>query len=166
MDELDRIIMPEKPLEILIQKIVPELSSPPMLSEQAFEGCDLGDLHALFATPYPYRELTRKRFDILMTILADGYPTREGRHGTHVHLNRLNNKVRACRGSNLIALTKGGAISDRYNYQVVLDLEDTVVGTPNEDFALDALPGDVFTLGIHSGQLLWVDALKVRIRDT
>ena len=137
MDELDRIIMPEKPLEILIQKIVPELSSPPMLSEQAFEGCDLGDLHALFATPYPYRELTRKCFDILMTILADGYTTREGRHGTHVRLNRLNNKVRARRGSNLIALTKGGAI-DRYNYQVVLDLEDTVVGTPNEDFALDA----------------------------
>jgi ATP-dependent Lhr-like helicase len=33
--ELDRIVMPEKPLDILSQQIVAELSSPPMLSEQA-----------------------------------------------------------------------------------------------------------------------------------
>ena len=52
-----------------------------------------------------------------------------------------------------------------FDYQVVLDPEDTVVGTLNEDFALEALPGDVFTLGTHSWQMLRVDGLKVRVRD-
>lgn len=163
--ELDQIVMPEKPLDILSQQIVAELSSPPMLSEQAEEGWDLDELYALFANAYPYRELTRKDFDVLMAMLAEGYTTRRGRRGTHVHLDRLNNRVRARRGSNLIALTNGGAIPDMFDYQVVLDPEDTVVGTLNEDFALEALPGDVFTLGTHSWQLLRVDGLKVRVRD-
>jgi ATP-dependent Lhr-like helicase len=163
--ELDKIVMPEKPLDILSQQIVAELSSPPMLSEEADEGWDLDELYALFANAYPSRELTRKEFDILMSMLAQGYTTRRGRRGTHVHLDRLNNRVRAHRGSNLIALTNGGAIPDMFDYQVVLDPEDTVVGTLNEDFALEALPGDVFTLGTHSWQLLRVDGLKVRVRD-
>jgi ATP-dependent Lhr-like helicase len=163
--ELDKIVMPEKPLDILSQQIVAELSSPPMLSEEAEEGWDLDELYALFANAYPYRELMRKEFDILMSMLAQGYTTRRGRRGTHVHLDRLNNRVRARRGSNLIALTNGGAIPDMFDYQVVLDPEDTVVGTLNEDFALEALPGDVFTLGTHSWQLLRVDGLKVRVRD-
>lgn len=163
--ELDKIVMPEKPLDILSQQIVAELSSPAMLSEQADEGWDLDELYALFANAYPYRELTRNDFDVLMSMLAEGYSTRRGRRGTHVHLDRLNNRVRARRGSNLIALTNGGAIPDMFDYQVVLDPEDTVVGTLNEDFALEALPGDVFTLGTHSWQLLRVDGLKVRVRD-
>jgi len=108
--ELDKIVMPEKPLDILLQQIVAELSSPPMLSEQAEEGWDLDELYALFANACPYRELTRKEFDILMSMLAQSYTTRRGRPGTHVHLDRLNNRVRARRGSNLIALTNGGAI--------------------------------------------------------
>lgn len=163
--ELDQIVMPEKPLDILSQQIVAELSSPPMLSEQAEEGWDLDELYTLFANAYPYRELSRGEFDVLMTMLAEGYTTRRGRRGTHVHLDSINSKVRARRGSNLIALTNGGAIPDMFDYQVVLDPEDTVVGTLNEDFALEALPGDVFTLGTHSWQMLRVDGLKVRVRD-
>lgn len=98
LGELDSIVMPEKPLDILSQQIVAELCSPPMLSERAFEGWDSDDLYALFANAYSYRELTRKDFDILITMLAEGYTTRRGRHGTHVHLDRLNNRVRARRG--------------------------------------------------------------------
>ena len=52
-----------------------------------------------------------------------------------------------------------------FDYQVVLDPEDIVVGSLNEDFALEALPGDVFTLGTHAWQMLRVDGLKVRVRD-
>ena len=59
----------------------------------------------------------------------------------------------------------GGAIPDMFDYQVVLDPEDIVVGSLNEDFALEALPGDVFTLGTHAWQMLRVDGLKVRVRD-
>ncbi|MFK7863512.1 MAG: DEAD/DEAH box helicase [Pseudohongiellaceae bacterium] len=165
MGELDQIVMPEKPLDILSQQIVAELSAPVVVGEDNEDAWDIDQLFELFANAYPYRDLSRQEFDVLVSMLAEGYTTRRGRRGTHIHLDNINNKIRARRGSNLIALTNGGAIPDMFDYQVVLDPEDTVVGTLNEDFALEAMPGDVFTLGTHSWQLLRVDGLKVRVRD-
>ncbi len=161
--QLDRIVMPEQPADILAQQIIAEVSSPGSVDPEA--GWSLDELFALVTAAYPYRELSRKEFDELITMLAEGYTSRRGRRGTHLHLDAINGRVRARRGSNLVALTNGGAIPDMFDYQVVLDPEDVVVGTLNEDFALEALPGDVFTLGTHSWQLLRVDGLKVRVRD-
>lgn len=161
--ELDRIIMPEKPADILAQQIIAEVSSPGAADPEA--GWSLEELFELVTAAYPYRELTRQEFDEVIAMLAEGYTSRRGRRGTHLHLDAVNGRVRARRGSNLVALTNGGAIPDMFDYQVVLDPEDVVVGTLNEDFALEALPGDVFTLGTHSWQMLRVDGLKVRVRD-
>lgn len=164
--ELDRIVMPEKPSDILAQQIVAEVSSPFLNGDgENDDGWDLDKLYALFANAYPYRELSREEFDVVIKMLAEGYSTRRGRRGTHLHLDSINNKVRTRRGANLISLTNGGAIPDMFDYQVVLDPDDVVVGTLNEDFALEALPGDVFTLGTHAWQMLRVDGLKVRVRD-
>ena len=163
--ELDRIVMPEKPLDILSQQIVAEVSAPGSAdsdTELAFSG---DRLFQLFANAYPYRDLSREEFDEIVLMLSEGYTTRRGRRGAHLHLDRINDRIRPRRGSGLIALTNGGAIPDMFDYQVVLDPENTVVGSLNEDFALEALPGDVFTLGTHSWQLLKVDGLKVRVRD-
>jgi ATP-dependent Lhr-like helicase len=163
--ELDRIIMPEKPLDILSQQIVAEVSAPGAADSESELTWSGDRLYRLFANAYPYRNLTRQEFDEIILMLSEGYTTRRGRRGAHLHLDRINDRIRPRRGSGLIALTNGGAIPDMFDYQVVLDPEDTVVGTLNEDFALEALPGDVFTLGTHSWQLLKVDGLKVRVRD-
>ncbi len=162
--QLDRIVMPEKPNDILAQQIVAEISSPGAGAAEA-DGWTLDALYKLFANAFSYRDLSRDEFDATIAMLAEGYSTRRGRRGTHIHHDVINNKVRARRGANLTSLTNGGAIPDMFDYQVVLDPEDTVVGTLNEDFALEALPGDVFTLGTHSWQMLRVDGLKVRVRD-
>jgi ATP-dependent helicase Lhr and Lhr-like helicase len=171
--ELDRIIMPEQPMDILAQQIVAEVSANPSAAksptsnneDDTDEGWNLDRLYALFANAYPYRDLSREEFDTVVRMLAEGYTTRRGRRGTHLHLDAINNKVRARRGANLVSITNGGAIPDMFDYQVVLDPEDVVVGSLNEDFALEALPGDVFTLGTHAWQMLRVDGLKVRVRD-
>ncbi len=165
LGELDRIVMPEKPLDILSQQIVAEVAAPEAAGNAKDSAYNSGSLFGLFANAYPYRNLTREEFDGLLSMLGNGYSTRRGRRGTHLHLDQINDRIRPRRGSGLIALTNGGAIPDMFDYQVVLDPEDTVVGTLNEDFALEALPGDVFTLGTHSWQLLKVDGLKVRVRD-
>jgi ATP-dependent Lhr-like helicase len=159
--ELDAIVMPEKPADILAQQIVAEVSSP----SASDEGWALDEMYALVRRAYPYRDLGRDEFDRIIAMLAEGYSSRRGRRGTHLHLDAVNKRIRARRGANLTALTNGGAIPDMFDYQVVLDPEDIVVGTLNEDFALEALPGDVFTLGTHSWQLLRIDGLKVRVRD-
>lgn len=163
--ELDQIVMPEQPLDILSQQIVAEVSSQSFLKQEEGEGWDVSELYNLFANAFPYRNLQRQQFDTIVKMLAEGYTTRRGRRGTHLHLDAINNRLRARRGANLIALTNGGAIPDMFDYQVVLDPDDVVVGSLNEDFALEALPGDVFTLGTHSWQMLRIDGLKVRVRD-
>ena len=156
--ELDRIHVPEKPLDILAQQIVAETA-------MCGEGRELDALFALLRRAYPYRNLERREFDDIIRMLAEGYTTRRGRRGALLHLDAIHGRIRARRGANLVALTNGGAIPDMFDYQVVLDPHDVVVGTLNEDFALESLPGDVFTLGSHSWQMIRIDGLKVRVRD-
>ena len=156
--ELDRIHAPEKPLDILAQQIVAETA-------MHGDGLALDELYGLIRRAHPYRGLERAEFDDIIQMLAEGYTTRRGRRGALLHLDAINGQVRARRGANLTALTNGGAIPDMFDYQVVLDPQDVVVGTLNEDFALESLPGDVFTLGSHSWQMIRIDGLKVRVRD-
>ncbi|MBG10306.1 MAG: ATP-dependent DNA helicase [Gammaproteobacteria bacterium] len=165
--ELDQIVMPEKPMDILAQQIVAEVSSPGLPTKDGVEpaGWDLEQLFELFVNAYPYRNLNKDEFETLIKMLAEGYSTRRGRRGAYLHLDLINSKLHARRGANLVSLTNGGAIPDMFDYQVVLDPDDTVVGTLNEDFALEAAAGDVFTLGTHAWQMLRVDGLKVRVRD-
>lgn len=156
--QLDRIHVPDKPLDILAQQIIAETA-------MRDEGWELDELFALLRRAWPYRSLERAEFDDVITMLAEGYTTRRGRRGALLHLDAINGRIRARRGASLTALTNGGAIPDMFDYQVVLDPQDVVVGTLNEDFALESLPGDVFTLGSHSWQMIRIDGLKVRVRD-
>ncbi len=98
-------------------------------------------------------------------MLAEGFTTRRGRRGAFLHLDAIYGRVRARKGARLTALTNGGAIPDMFDYNVVLDPENIVVGSLNEDFALESLPGDIFALGNHCWQLLRVEGLNVRVRD-
>lgn len=159
--ELDQLVIPDKPLDILAQQLVAELAS----READAEGCSLDSLWAWVSRCWVYRNLGRAAFDAVVQMLADGYSTRRGRAGALLYLDLINGRVRPRRGAQLIALTNGGAIPDMFDYQVVLDPDDIVVGSLNEDFALEALPGDVFTLGNHSWRLLRIDGLKVRVCD-
>ena len=182
--ELDAIVMPEKPLDILAQQIVAEVSAQvhdrgrETQSHEVDDTDDLSDaplspldswcvdeLYTLVTRAFPFRELTPEEFEDTLRMVADGYTSRRGRRGAHLHYDAINRRLRPRRGANLISLTNGGAIPDMFDYQVVLDPEDTVVGSLNEDFALDSLPGDIFTLGTHAWQIIRVDGLKVRVRD-
>jgi len=159
--ELDRIVIPEKPLDILSQQLVAELGS---LEDTGLDA-SLDELWAWVSRSWSYRNLARGEFEAIVRMLAEGYSTRRGRSGTLVHYDQINERVRARKGARLMALTNGGAIPDMFDYQVVLDPEDIVVGSLNEDFALEAIPGDVFSLGNHSWRLLKIDGLKVRVAD-
>ncbi len=164
--ELDLLVIPDKPLDILAQQIVAELASMEDADSAGDDGgCALDDLWHLVTRSWVYRDLQRAEFDAIVSMLAEGYSTRRGRSGALLHLDLINNRVRPRKGARLTALTNGGAIPDMFDYQVVLDPDDMVVGSVNEDFALESLPGDVFTLGNHSWRMLRIDGLKVRVTD-
>ena len=60
-------------------------------------------------------------------------------------------------GARFPALTAGGAIPDTADYQVMQEPEGLFVGTVNEDFAIESVPGDIFLLGNTAWRILRVD---------
>src|SRR5207247_6233904 len=51
------------------------------------------------------------------------------------------------------------------DYAVVLEPEGTVVGSVNEDFAIESMAGDIFQLGNTSWRILRVEPGRVRVED-
>ncbi|MGH9259340.1 MAG: ATP-dependent DNA helicase, partial [Acidimicrobiales bacterium] len=153
---LDRLIIPEKPLDILAQQIV---------AAAACEEWGEDALYALVRSAYPYRNLTRKEFDDVVRMLAEGFSTKRGRRGAYVHYDGVNQRLRARRGARLAAITSGGAIPDVGDYRVVLEPTETFVGTLNEDFAIESQAGDIFQLGNTSYLILRVESGQVRVAD-
>src|SRR3989441_301486 len=153
---LDRLIIPERPLDILAQQIV---------AMAACEEWDEQHLYDVVRGAYPYRDLSRKDFDAVVYMLAEGFTTRRGRRGAYVHYDGVNRRLRGRRGARLAALTSGGAIPDLGDYRVVLEPTETFVGTLNEDFAIESMPGDIFQLGNASYRITRVESGQVRVED-
>src|ERR1019366_4066750 len=154
--ELDRIIIPECPLDILAQQIV---------ASCAAEDWEEDDLFALVRRAYPYRNLARKEFDEIIAMLSDGIAARRGRYGAYLHRDGVNNRLRGRRGARLAAITSGGAIPDNALYAVRAEPEGFVVGTVDEDFAVESLRGDIILLGNTSWRIRRVQAGLVLVED-
>ncbi len=111
------------------------------------DGWGEDELFALVRRAYPYRGLKRETFDSILEMLSEGIAARRGRYGAYVHRDRVNGKLRARRGARLAAITSGGAIPDNSLYTVVAEPDGVVVGTVDEDFAVESNRGDIMLLG-------------------
>ncbi len=157
--DLDRLMIPESPLDVLAQQIVAACAAEEWGEE---------DMFALVRRAYPYRNLERATFDSILEMLAEGIAARRGRYGAYLHRDRVNGKLRARRGARLAAITSGGAIPDNSLYAVVAEPDGLVVGTVDEDFAVESNRGDIMLLGntswmirrieTNSGRMLVQDA--------
>src|SRR6266849_3470030 len=154
--QLDRLHIPEHPLDILAQQVVAAVACEEWQEDALFD---------LVRGAYPYREVSRKDFDAVVQMLAEGFTTRRGRRGAYVHYDGVNRRLRARRGARLAALTSGGAIPDIGDYRVILEPTETFVGTLNEDFAIESAPGDIFQLGNRSYLIQKVESGQVRVVD-
>jgi len=154
--QLDRLIIPQKPLDVLAQQIVACVATDDWQEDELFE---------LMRSAYPYRDLTREEFDEVVRMLAEGFSTKRGRRAALIHHDAVNHRVRARRGAGLLALTSGGAIPDNADYRVVLEPTETFIGTVNEDFAIESMAGDIFQLGNASWKILRINSGQVRVED-
>lgn len=153
---MDALKIPVAPLDILAQQIVAACAAGEWGAE---------DLFALTRTAYPYRELERKDFDDVVDMLADGVATSRGRSGAFLHYDRVNGRLRARRGARMAAITSGGAIPDTANYNVIAEPDGHLVGTLDEDFAIESHAGDIFLLGTNSWRIRRVEPGVVRVED-
>jgi ATP-dependent Lhr-like helicase len=216
--DLDRLIIPEAPLDILAQQIVatcaaesstarvaraprprtPEgasevedskrelwvhdvaTSSAEPMTTAALEtragrprhtsqpseddgGWDEDELFALVTRAYPYRSLSRETYNSILEMLSEGIASRRGRYGAYIHHDKVNRKLRPRRGSRLAAITSGGAIPETALFTVVAEPEGIVVGTLDEDFAVESNAGDIMLLGNTSWRIRRVEGKSGRV---
>src|SRR5688572_29674993 len=154
--ELDRLVTFDAPVDVLAQQIVAEASCRDWQEDE---------LYSLIRRAWPYRDLDRNDFDAVIRMLADGFTTRRGRRGGLIHRDEVHRRVVAKRAARMTALTSGGAIPDVADYRVVLDPDETFLGTLNEDFAIESNAGDIFQLGNSSWRILQVAGGIVRVAD-
>src|SRR5438874_9586445 len=207
--DLDRLMIPDSPLDVLAQQIVATcaaggsasvartllsansmhsgrqpysdgklfdqvglLPSDPQhqptdtrtgVSESQDQAWDIDELFALVKQAYPYRNLSRELFDSIIEMLSEGIASRRGRYGAYLHHDRVNRKVRARRGARLAAITSGGAIPETALFTVVAEPEGVVVGTLDEDFAVESNAGDIMLLGNTSWRIRRVEGKSGRV---
>ncbi|MBK8067911.1 MAG: DEAD/DEAH box helicase [Rhodanobacteraceae bacterium] len=154
--ELETLIVPPAPADVLAQQIVAEVSC---------GECSEADLYQRLRGAWPYAQLSREDYTALVRMLAEGYTTRRGPRAAYLHRDAVNGMLRARRGARMTALTSGGAIPDTADYPVVLEPEGIVVGSVHEDFAIESLAGDVFQLGNQSYRIRQVDRGRLRVED-
>jgi ATP-dependent Lhr-like helicase len=154
--DLDRLVMPQKPMDVLAQQIVAMVAA---------EDWSEDELYRTVCRAYPYRELSRQEFDEVVKMLAEGFSTRRGPRGAYVHRDGIHKRLRAKRGARLTAVTCGGAIPDNAEYRVILEPSGEFIGTVDEDFAIESLAGDIFQLGNASWRVLRLEAGTLRVED-
>src|SRR5579863_10064949 len=193
--DLDRIMIPDAPLDILAQQIVAicaaggadvaRAPSPafgggqdPVAAEEPLSttsdtragapaphdsGWDEDELFALVRRAYPYRNLSRETYEAVLEMLSEGIAARRGRYGAYIHRDRINRKLRARRGARLAAITSGGAIPETALFTVVAEPEGIVVGTLDEDFAVESNRDDIVLLGNMSWRIRRIEGKSGRV---
>ncbi|MFZ1916615.1 MAG: DEAD/DEAH box helicase [Terriglobales bacterium] len=165
--DLDRLIFPESSLDVLAQQIVACCAVSRTAASDAkdvtHDGWDEDELFALVQRAYPFRNLSRSTFDEVVEMLSEGIASQRGRYGAYLHHDRINRKLRPRRGARLAAITSGGAIPDNALFTVVAEPDGAVVGTVDEDFAVESMAGEVMLLGNTSWRIRRIEGRSSRI---
>ncbi len=155
--ELDRLEIPPQPIDILMQQIVACCGAEPWETEA---------LYHVLRRAYPYRNLTRQRFDELIDLLANGIESSRGRYGAYLLHDTIHHQLHPRRGARMIAISNGGAIPDTALFSVILQPEGVQIATLGEHFAVDSSAGDVILLGNSSWRIQRVESAgRVLVED-
>lgn len=155
-NELDQISVPTGHLDVLCQQIIAEVACREWQEDE---------LYPLIRCAWPYRHLPREEFDEAVAMLVEGFSSRRGRQSRYLHRDAVSRILKPRPGAKLTAVTNGGVIPDMFDYDVVLEPAGHIIGSLNEDFAFESLPGDIFQLGNTSYRILKVEQGKVRVED-
>ena len=155
--ELDRLRIPEHPLDVLSQQIVAEVVGARVRRGRALRRSCAARIRIAISSA---------RISTPWCACSPKASTPSAAAAAPICIATPSTSVlRARKGARLTAITCGGAIPDNADYQVILEPAGIFVGTLNEDFAIESLAGDVFQLGNTSYRILRVEAGRVRVED-
>src|ERR671932_361429 len=136
-----------------------------MVAEVAARAWSTDGLYQVVRRAGPYAQLSRVLFDEVLDLVSRGIQTGRGRRGAYLHHDAVNRELRARKGARLAAATSGGAIPEVGDYRVLAAPDDALIGSVNEDWAVESQVGDIFLLGTHSWQIRKVEPGVVRVND-
>ena len=87
--ELDTLLIPKAPLDVLAQQIIAEVSCQEWQEQALLE---------MFRNASPYRELDEKHYQALLQMLAEGYNGRLGIRSAYLHRDAVTRTLRGRRG--------------------------------------------------------------------
>ena len=140
---MDRDIEPvtpvERPLDVLAQVI---------LSMTGVEEWPIDGLYRFITGTYPYRDLPRRHFDLVMDMLSGRYAgTRIRELIPRVTVDRIDGTVRAREGVPRLIYASGGTIPDRGYFDLRVQDSRAKIGELDEEFVWERNVGETFTLG-------------------
>ncbi len=154
--QLETIEIPTAPIDILIQHLIAEVATQEWGIRALFDLC---------RSAHPYRNVSWEEFESLVELIAEGFVPGQRRLYAYLSYDRREGRLRPRRGGRLAALTSGGAIPETATYSVVAEPDGIVVGTVDEDFAIESLAGDIMLLGTTSWRIRAIETGKVRVED-
>src|SRR5271170_7632755 len=151
---LDRLEIPMKPADVLMQQIVAACAAEPWEERRLFD---------VFRRAQPYRDLEWEEFDEALCLLTEGIESSRGQYGAYLLRDRIHGRIQARRGARLAAVTNGGTIPETSLFPVIMQPEGVQIATLDEDFAVESMPGDIILLGNTSWRVQRVEAKSGRV---
>ncbi|MBI4859798.1 MAG: DEAD/DEAH box helicase, partial [Candidatus Riflebacteria bacterium] len=147
---------PRAPLDVLAQVI---------LSMVAVERWSLDELFDFVRRSHPYRDLTRRLFDLVVQMLAGRYAgSRVAALASRVAIDQLSGTIEARPGAAQHLWTSGGTIPDRGTFKLRVEGaagKAALIGELDEEFVWERSEGDSFTLGVQSWRIRRITASDV-----
>ncbi len=135
----------ERPLDVLAQVIISMVGT---------ETWSIDHLFAQIRTSYPYRNLSRRQFDLVLNMLCGRYAdTRIRELKPRISIDRLDQTVRARKGALLTLYTSGGVIPDRGYFNLKHLKTGSKIGELDEEFVWEARVGQTFTMGTQNWRI-------------
>ncbi len=162
--DLDQLLIPLGATDVLGQHVIAAVAV------AGDDGLWQSELGAVLRRAWPYRDFDDQKIEEVVKLAAGGVQTSRGRRGAWLYQDTSVERggagmLRPRKGAGLAALTSGGAIPDMGDYAVIEEPGGLAVGTVNEDFAIESVPGDIFQLGTTSWRIQRVERGVLRVSD-
>lgn len=137
--DIEEVRPVEGALDVLAQVI---------LSMTAMETWDIDDLYAFLRTSWPYHDLPRRQYDLVLEMLGGRYADSRLRElKPRVSIDRVENTVQARQEVRFLLYSSGGTIPERGYFDLRLKDSKAKVGELDEEFVWERSIGETFTLG-------------------
>lgn len=147
-----RAVEPVTPVDAPLDVLAQVLISISLSGEQ-----DLDRTYHDILRAYPYRNLTRENYDLVIDMLSGRYEQQRVRElSARISVDRLANSFTARKSSKHVLYSNSGTIPNRGYYKLRLASNRAHIGELDEEFVWEASEGDTFTLGTQSWRIAGV----------